>query len=298
MSDQTSNPKSFNLPSYINIPLFLYQDNRIEKASTIIAAFFYSLFTAGKSIKASKEYLCELAGIAKSQYYCTLNQLESCGYITRTGHTNNRKIIWIYRPSSEIIVLESDISPAARTSDKKLNTSPANRTKLVRPTGLNLSGIPDIDNKDNKKVNTTTTAPTPEPEPEKTISSSSNFFSKKIQKQLLDLKLKSDAREDDLFLEHCRFHIENQKNENSLYQKITGLKNLLIKLNDVNECFNAKGFNKITENKKISYLTETESQRKERQYFENELFKESTKPGYISKDLQKYPEMRAKYQRG
>lgn len=49
---------------------------------------------------------------------------------------------------------------------------------------------------------------------------------------------------------------------------------------------------------KKSYANETESQRKERQHFENELFKESTRPGYISKDLQKYPEMRTKYQRG
>lgn len=41
---------------------------------------------------------------------------------------------------------------------------------------------------------------------------------------------------------------------------------------------------------------ETDEQRKERQFFENELEKEKTKTGYISKKLQEFPEMRAKYQ--
>jgi hypothetical protein len=40
---------------------------------------------------------------------------------------------------------------------------------------------------------------------------------------------------------------------------------------------------------------ETEEQRKERQFFEWELLKERDQPGYVSKPLQQYPEMRAKY---
>lgn len=40
---------------------------------------------------------------------------------------------------------------------------------------------------------------------------------------------------------------------------------------------------------------ETDAQRQERQFFTWELMKEAKNPGYISKDLEKMPEMRAKY---
>lgn len=246
MSDQNNNKKSFNLPAYINIPLFLYQDNRLEKSATLIAAFFYSLFTAGKSIKASKEYLCELAGIGKSQYYCTLNQLESCGYISRLGHTNNRKIQWVYRPNYEIIVIESNISPVHRNDVKELNTSPVNRTKLVRDPGPNYSGQPDTDIKEDIKDYKTTTTVTPEPPP-----SSSSFFSEKQKTELLTYKLQTDKRSNDLFLDNCHHHMANQVNDNSKFQRFTGLKNILIKLYDLGEHFCAKGLKKPYENKAL-----------------------------------------------
>ena len=44
-------------------------------------------------------------------------------------------------------------------------------------------------------------------------------------------------------------------------------------------------------------IEETDQQRKERQYFTYELIKEKDNPEYISKDLQRYPEMRDKYAR-
>lgn len=40
---------------------------------------------------------------------------------------------------------------------------------------------------------------------------------------------------------------------------------------------------------------ETDAQRQERQYFTYELIKEKESPDYVSKDLQKFPEMREKY---
>lgn len=146
----SENLKQFNLPSYINIPFFLYQDKRLEKAATLMAAFFYSLYTAGKSIKASREYLCELTGIGKTQYYSTLNLLEECKYIRRTGNTNSSKIEWIYCPNYSIEVDESE------TLDKKerkktSQTSSVDRTKLVRRTELNLSGRPNTYNKEDNK---------------------------------------------------------------------------------------------------------------------------------------------------
>jgi len=232
MSTNNDNQSTFNLPSYINIPLFLYQDNRLEKAATLMAAFFYSLFTAGKSIQASKDYLCALAGISKTQYYCSLNQLELCGYIKRSGNTCRRVIKWSYCPNSEIIVNESDEVERKLTDVKKLNTSPASRTKLVREAGLD--HIIE-DTKDYKKLTTL-------PKGEKTPKSSSSFFSEKQTAELLNLKLPTDERPDEVFLANCQHHIENQVNENGTFQRLTGLKKILTALQDTGEDFRATGF--------------------------------------------------------
>ncbi len=236
MSDLNNNKKSFNLPAYINIPFFLYQDSRLEKTAMLIAAFFYSLHTAGKSISASKDYLCALTGIGKTQYFCTLNQLESFGYVQRSGFTNSKKIKWVYSPKSEIIVDETSYSPASRTNVESLHTSPANRTKLVRHTEPILSGEPDTDNKEDTKDNKKLTTVEPNP--------SSSFFSEKQKEELLNYKLPLDERSDSVFLENCIHHVESQSNGHSKYQRFTGLKNLLIKLQDTGEHFIAKGFNK------------------------------------------------------
>ncbi len=245
MNDLNNNKKSFNLPAYINIPFFLYQDSRLEKTAMLIAAFFYSLHTSGKSISASKDYLCALAGISKTQYFCTLNQLESFGYVQRSGFTNRKKIKWAYSPKSDIIVDETTDSPVCRTSVENLPTSPGTRTKLVRVPGLILSGEPDTYNKedikDNKKL-TTTTVPSD--------TSSSSFFSEKQITELLELKLPTDTRESSLFLEHCNHHVHFQINDKSKYQRFTGLKNLLTKLRENGEHFEANGFNKKIELKK------------------------------------------------
>lgn len=244
MFDLNNNKKEFNLPSYINIPFFLYQDSRLEKSATLIASFFYSLHTAGKSIKASKDYLCELASIKKTQYFFILNQLESFGYIERNGFTNRKEIKWVHRPKSEIIVDETDTSPVNRTSVKELNTSSVYRTKLVRSTELNLSGLPDTDikedTKDNKKLTTVNEAPSiVDKNP-----SSSSFFSEKQKAELLEFKLSTDERTDALFLDNCNHHVEKQTNDLSKFQRFAGLKHILVKLYETGEQFNASGFNK------------------------------------------------------
>lgn len=237
MNDLNNNKHTFNLPAYIQIPLFLYQDSRLEKSSLLIASFFYSIHTAGQSIKASKDYLCQLAGIGRSQYFCILNQLEEIGYIKRTGFTNRKKTQWVYSPKSELIVDDTNASPAPRTNVKSLNTSPANQTKLVRPTGLNLSGSPDTDIKEDTKENKKLTTEDQNP-------SSSSFFSKKQKDELLSYKLQTDDRTDELFLEHCTHHVESQENDLSKYQRFTGLKHILINQYELKEKFKATGFGK------------------------------------------------------
>lgn len=234
MSYSTSNTKSFNLPSYINIPLFLYQDSRLEKSSLLIAAFFYSIHTAGQSIKASKDYLCQLAGIGRSQYFCILNQLETIGYIKRTGFTNRKKTVWSFSPKSELIVDDTDTSPVFKTSVESLNTSPANKTKLVQSTGLNLSGSPDTDIKEDTRDNkNTSTSENP---------SSSFFFSSSVDRKLLSLKLSEDRRSEEEFLAECKIHVDTKSDKSNPYLKrANSLAKLLAKLKDEGKIFFVPG---------------------------------------------------------
>ncbi len=236
MNDLNDNKSTFNLPAYIQIPFFLYQDDRLEKSAMLIAAFFYSLYTSGLKITASKNYLCAIAGIGKTQYFSTLNQLESLGYIKRSGFTNRKKIQWMYSAKSEIFVDETSSSPAPRTNVKSLNTSPVNRTKLVRAPEPILSGEPDIDIKEDTKENKKLTAVDKDP--------SSSFFSQKQKDELLSYKLQTDDRTDELFLEHCIHHVDSQQNDLRKYQRFVGLKHILVKQYETKEKFKATGFGK------------------------------------------------------
>lgn len=87
---------------------------------------------------------------------------------------------------------------------------------------------------------------------------SSSFFSDKQKTELLALKHPTDNRTDKEFLEHCQHHYEIQTNDLSKYQRITGLKNLLRKLCDNDEHFQAKGLNKINESKILESKIPTE----------------------------------------
>ena len=106
------------------------------------------------------------------------------------------------------------------------------RTESAKVTG---SSIYTDKNLQIKKL--TTVNPTP---------SSSSFFSEKQQEELLSYKIKSDDRPDELFLAHCTHHAEIQGDNFSKYQKFKGLERLLIKHNEMNEPFQAKGFDKLS----------------------------------------------------
>lgn len=111
----------FNLPAYLQIPFFLYQDLTLDRSSLLLSSFFYSLFTAGKSIKVSNEYLSELIGIHLRKVQENLENLENKGYITRVGLGSRRKIIWVYTPSSEIIIEQKEYEGAVNGMvDEKL----------------------------------------------------------------------------------------------------------------------------------------------------------------------------------
>lgn len=100
--------KNHNLPSYINIPEFLYQDESLDRTCLLLAGFIYSLHTSGKTIKVSNDYLSSMAKVHERKIPDNLNLLEKKGYLIRVGHGSNRRIKWIYCPNSNIIVEESN----------------------------------------------------------------------------------------------------------------------------------------------------------------------------------------------
>jgi hypothetical protein len=73
-------------------------------------------------------------------------------------------------------------------------------------------------------------------------SSSSDFFSKKQRSELTALRHTSDRREESVFLDNCRWHIEKQANDNSVYQRVAGLKKILKGINETREVFKAQGY--------------------------------------------------------
>lgn len=153
MSDLNNNKKEFNLPSYVNIPFFLYQDIHLDRPALLIAAFFYSLHSAGLKLTASTDYLCQLASIKKRQLYNIFNQLEELNYVRRTGFTNKKKIHWIHQPKSDLTVTEKDTSASHCTSVQKLNTSAIQCSKLVQSSAVNLCTPVHTDNKEYIKEN-------------------------------------------------------------------------------------------------------------------------------------------------
>lgn len=274
MSYSNNNAKSFNLPAYINIPFFLYQDNRLDKSASLIAAFFYSLFNSGLNITASTDYLCQLAGIQKRQLYRDMNLLEKIGYIKRSGFTNRKKIEWIYKPKSSITIEDDNPIPPNQPPPKprpekynsvqdlnssapkdtvvqELDTSVMDDIKLVSSMTLNWCHPRHTDTKeDTKDYKTTTTVAQPPPQdvnpPTQENRSSSLFFTEKQKEELLSYKIKKDDRSDETFVDNCAHHIENQENDLSKYQRYTGLKSILYKCFDMNEPFKAKGMNKLS----------------------------------------------------
>jgi hypothetical protein len=106
-----------------------------------------------------------------------------------------------------------------------------------------------------KEVKTTTTTQTPV---------SSSFFTKKQKDEFLELKLYSDLRTDEKFIEHCQFHIENQKNDMVKHQRIYGLKSILFALNESGDHFSARGFKEVIQQKTKEEAEEEHLQRVKR----------------------------------
>lgn len=122
--------------------------------------------------------------------------------------------------------------PVGAENEQKTCTkvAPAGQTGRLEPANLADSSI--TEDYEQKKLTNCKTSENP---------SSSSFFNQVEKEELLRFKCESDARSDEEFLTHCEYHIENQKNDHSRFQRFCGLKKILRRLEENEEHFKAKG---------------------------------------------------------
>lgn len=77
--------KEFNHPAYLNIPLFILQDPKLDFFNKFLFGLFWSFSVSGKKHhKVSNPYLASLFGVNESYIGKRLKELESLKYIKRT----------------------------------------------------------------------------------------------------------------------------------------------------------------------------------------------------------------------
>ena len=180
------------------------------------------------------------------------------------------KTIWYAFENEKIFTkpLNSGIDSA-----KQRNQNPLNSGIRIRQSA---EPIPDTktDTKKDKKLTNC-----------KTPSSSSFIFSKTIDKKLLDEKLSRDERTTEEFLKECVDHVDNCSDKKfPRLQRAGALVKLLKQMKESDMIF--REVCKETKKQK-ERSNETDQERMNRQYVENEIEKEARDPTYQSKFLEK-----------
>lgn len=135
---------------------------------------------------------------------------------------------------------------------------------------------------------------------EKSVSDS--FFTEQQQQDLLELKLPSDERTSEEFIENCQHHIEIQNNEMNSFQRFYGLKKILTALYQTKEKFNALGF-KERPSQKLKIKAQTERlrdlrERAQQEQWENNKCSQKSNLKVMSKPSAGFSEMLAQLKNG
>lgn len=186
------------------------------------------------------------------------------------------KTAWYSLSDSILIELNLDITCLHPAPTLIEQNCPIDRTKLSYGRDKIVLPIPDTktDTKKDKKLTNC-----------KTPSSSSFIFSKTIDKKLLDEKLTRDERTTDEFLKECVDHVDNCSDKKfPRLQRAGALVKLLKQMKESDMIF--REVCKETKKQK-ERSNETDQERMNRQYAENEIEKEARDPTYQSKFLEK-----------
>lgn len=146
-------------------------------------------------------------------------QLIEKGYIEYTGDMRGRsKQIPVMRLTYVSHREDEEEKPKPKPTSTNNGTSPENGTSTSPENGTgDQSQKRDTETKTNEPISLTTTT-------------SSIVFSEQTDKEILELKiahLPNDQRDNDEFLKQCKWHVDKQKNDYTIQQRIGGLKNLI-----------------------------------------------------------------------
>lgn len=108
MDKKTATP---NLPTFINIPLFIYQDKNLEWAEKFLFANLWSHHQAGNSIFMTNSYLAVMLNVSDRYVRELLESLERKGYIKRTLTPGKLRTISVIKSANGIITMPDTPEP-------------------------------------------------------------------------------------------------------------------------------------------------------------------------------------------
>lgn len=96
MTDLKKADNNFNLPSFVNVPLFVLQESKLDFFNKFLFSFFWNLSQSGKSIFESNEYIAALFCVTERHVRNRIKELEEMGFIKRVVFKNKRYIEVLY----------------------------------------------------------------------------------------------------------------------------------------------------------------------------------------------------------
>lgn len=215
----------FITPSYIlDIPGITLGFLRVYES-------IFQFWNHNKSCFLSEKILCERTKLKRTQVYEALTFFERHGEIKRIRKGMKRFLV---RPEK---IIETDCTHLTLKSERADDSTTIAQTSAlpdvnVRSTGRNTSAPADYNTKKlTKEIKKTSS---------KAVSSSF-FNTEKLDKEYLQYKLDSDPRSDEVFLKHCKHHIENNSDLNlHINQRRSGIKKILRSSFEASEYFESR----------------------------------------------------------
>lgn len=193
----------------------------------------FQFWNHNKSCYLSEKSLMERTSVCRSEVYAALMYFEKLGEIKRIRKGLKRFLV---RPEK---IIETDCTHLSLTSEiadigTNINQTSEIADVNVRDSGRNTSEIADHNTKKRtKEIKKTST----------TSVSSSFIITEKLDNQYLDYKVDTDPRSDEVFLKHCKHHIENNSDPAlHINQRRSGIKKILSKCFEAKEIFESRDY--------------------------------------------------------
>jgi hypothetical protein len=226
-ANNTYNSAFFIVPSYIlDLPGLTLGFLKVYES-------IFQFWNHNKTCFLSEKSLCARTTLKRSQIYEALAYFERHGEVKRVRKGLKRYLV---RPEK---IIETDCTDVIQTSavpdiGTTIDQTSATPDVDVRSTGRNTSATADYNTKKRtKEIKKTST----------TSVSSSFIITEKLDNQYLAYKVDTDPRSDEVFLKHCKHHIENNSDPAlHINQRRSGIKKILSKCFEAKEIFESRDY--------------------------------------------------------